>query len=343
MYVIAQEFSLPGDKRFSRRGFVAACRLEEFGKGSVYPHEKTLAKPKEDRFRLFQATHAMFSQIFCLFPDPVNFVSDYLNFVMTASPIFDVEFENTHTRMWSVKDDSIVLSIAEFMKHQRVLVADGHHRYETAIMYKDAERLRNPHHTGKEPYNFVPVFFTSMNDPGLIILPTHRLLHSMNGFQQGDFLRQVGEIFDVNVVESPAILLKRLTDTSSISFGLLLPEEPYCVFLSLNGKGRIKVSHLPPVVSQLDVTILHRLIFQEMLGMSPEAQEKKLYLEYVKEIADAKEAVRSGRAQAAFLMNATRIEQVRAVAEAGLVMPQKSTYFYPKLLSGTVIYSFKDE
>ena len=341
VYLLSQQFILPDGHHIERTGFIAACRLEEFDRGSILPHERTHAKPKEDRLRLFQATKAMFSQIFALYSDPNNMLIELLAMEMSRVPAIDIEFENMRHRLWKVSDDRINCTFGEYLLRQHVLVADGHHRYETALEYCNVQRLHNPRHTGKEAYNFVPMFFTDMHDPGLVILPTHRVLHSMVEFNQDALVQDIGQVFDVEFQSTFEKLRSVLASQSAHSFGMVLPGAPEFSVLKLKKQAGRRIA--PLLISQLDVTILHSLILRNILHLSDEDQEKKLYLDYEKEADRVLEAVRTGKAQVGFLMNPPRMDQVRAIAEAGHAMPQKSTYFWPKLPSGLVTYSFADD
>ncbi len=340
LYFLSQTFSIPGGKKVERKGFIAACLLEDFGKGSVFPHEKTLSKPKEDRFKLLQSMHTMFSQIFSIYADSERRLDTYLKEGMSGTPYVEVEFEGVVNKLWTCDDNKVYLAISEFMKHQKVVVADGHHRYETALMYRNALRLSNPDHTGKEAYNFVPMFFANIHDPGLVIFPTHRILHSLRKFEQKKFLASLNELFYLDNYKNLQELNSALEKETKHAFGLILPEAPQYVLVRLKDASMVETSAQPSVITQLDVSILHINIFMNILHISEEAQLKKLNLDYVRDASDAAHAVMKGKAQAAFIMNPTRMEQVRIVAETGFTMPQKSTYFYPKLLSGLVNYSF---
>jgi len=342
LYLLSQSFKLPGGKRVERNGFIAACRLEDLGKGSIVPHERTLSKPKEDRFRLFFATRAMFSQIFSLYRDEHGVLDPVMRKAMEASPGFDVEFEHVRNRVWRLSDSSAIGTIAEFISRQKVFVADGHHRYETALLYRDAMRLRNPNWTGDEAFNFIPMFFTNMTDPGLVILPTHRIIHGLGGFDQEKLLARLNEYFRLTHFGTTGELLNALRNERSGKIGVVFPLEPKFSLAEIRNREPISDGSTPSLLWELDVTLLHNLILAKILGMSEEDVAKKRNLEYVRDEKEAIDAVFEKKAQAAFLLNSTPVEQVRKVAEAGYTMPQKSTYFYPKLLSGTVMYSFDD-
>ncbi len=341
IYVLFQNFVLPDGSRVERKGFIAACELEDIGKGSVVPHERTLANPKEDRFKLFQSTKAMFSQIFSLYSDPHHTLDSIFDQSEKLPPMFDVVFEEIRNRIWKISDADTIGSIRQFLADRRVYIADGHHRYETALIFRDSMRLQYPSR-GTEQFNFVPMFFTNMHDPGLIVLPTHRILHSIPAFNRQRVLEKLRLSFITETKQSLQQLESVLRAEKSRLFGLIISDPLEFILLRWNQSTHSLEHDIPNVLADLDVTILHSIIIKDILGVSEEDQIKKKNLDYVKETEHAYDYVRDGKAQAAFLMNPTRIDQVCAVAEAGYTMPQKSTYFYPKLLSGLVMYSFID-
>lgn len=337
IYVLAQTFH-HGGKEIRRSGFVAACRLEEFGKGSVFPHEKTYPGPKADRLQLFESTNAMFSQIFGLYADPNHRLDKFIQ--INDPPDVEVEFDGVQNQLWRLGDPIAVASIQEFIKNEKIFVADGHHRYETALHYRDAKRLNNPDHNGREPYNFVPMFLTNMLDAGLLILPTHRLLHDLKGFDPVAFLNDLKQYFHTAAQTSEEELLQNLEKKQSQSFGLVFSQNPSFVLIWLKKESMLNIKEVAKTVLQLDVELLHSFVLKHILHLSDDSQQAKLHLGYEHDAMKAIHSVRRGEAQMAFLMNPTRIEQVRAIALSGDSMPQKSTFFYPKLLSGLVMYSF---
>jgi len=341
-YLLSQAFVLPDGRRVERKGFIAACRLEDLGKGSIVPHERTLSKPKEDRFRLFLATGAMFSQVFSLYRDEQGTLDPVMQKAMGDAPGLDVEFDHVRNRIWRLLDASATGTIARFISTQKVFVADGHHRYETALLYRDAMRLRNPNWTGDEAFNFIPMFFTNMADPGLVILPTHRIIHGLDGFDQQNLLARLNDHFRLTHFENSGEMLTALRRDASGSIGVVLPKSPKFSLAEIRNRGQLPEDTTPSLLWELDVTLLHNLILAGILGMSEEDVAKKKHLDYIRDETEAIGAVLANRAQAAFLLNATPVDEVRRIAEAGYTMPQKSTYFFPKLLSGTVMYSFDD-
>lgn len=340
VYILHQTFDGPRGAEVTRKGFVILCRLEEFESRIVLPHEKTHSGPREDRLRLLEATQTNLSQILCLYSDPTKEVDRILNGHWRRTPDADIVYEEIRNRLWAVSDSRVAHGIAGALKEKQILIADGHHRYETALAYRAMRKAANPRHTGREPYNFIMMFLTNVEDEGLVIYPTHRVVHSLPSFDPSEFLKRAEEHFIVRSFENEGLLLSALTSSSGPAFAVHLPGDRPCVLLSLKPvllPDRLIGDEIPAEVKQLDVTILHSVILRDLLGISLSAQEGKHNLEFVRDAAEAVRMVRSGSAQLAFLMNAPNIAQVRAVARAGHTMPQKSTYFYPKLLSGLVM------
>jgi uncharacterized protein (DUF1015 family) len=338
IYLIEQEFSPPGGGTTVRSGFIAACMLEDFG-GSVLPHERTHSGPREDRLRLMKATGAMFSQIFSLYPDPAGALGPVLAAARSGEPAVSVLHEGVVNRLWVCTDEAVAMRAAEFLGNVKVLIADGHHRYETALAFRNAMRLNNPAHNGHEPYNFVPMFFTSIHDPGLVMLPTHRLLHGLPGFTADGLLRELRRFFTADSFPSAESLAARLESGPGGELGLILPRDAGFHLLRPGQAAARLLDGLPPVVARLDVTLLHTVVFGVVLGLPAASQEKKLNLEYERDLGEVLRMLSRGETyQAAFLMKAPPVEQVKAAAEAGCTLPQKTTYFYPKLLSGLVNY-----
>ena len=338
LYVISQSFNHPGGATRQRYGFVAACRLEEFSSGVILPHEHTLSKPKEDRFRLMRATNANFSQVFGLYADPERTIDRILNDTMNAQPLQEVMFEKVINRMWVVEDQAAIETIARAMKPKSILIADGHHRYETALTYRDMMRLKTPGYFGEEPFDFVMMFLSSMDEEGLVILPTHRIVHSLPSFDAADLQMRLAKDFTITTVGSAGELSRTLEAHTRHAFGVVTTGSQYVIALkSEHLLASLTDPAVPLEVKEIDVTLLHSHVIGGLLGISPRAQELKQNLDYVKDLEEAFLAVRKQKAQVAFILNPTKMEQLKNVVRAGHTMPQKSTYFYPKLLSGLVM------
>jgi uncharacterized protein (DUF1015 family) len=338
VYILSQSFKDQRGRMVQRVGFIAALRLEEFSKGIVLPHEKTLSKPKEDRFKLMQATNANFSQIFGLFSDPEGTIDAVLKTAMVVEPVLEVTFEKVINRLWRIGDANVIADLKSRMKSRTVLIADGHHRYETALAYRDLQRLKNPGSTGEEPFNFVMMFLTNMDADGLVLYPTHRLVYGLPGFDPDGFFVELAKHFDIEPVNGHEQLVSTLHLKRQHAFGVVWKDGIGVVHLKAKAVlTDLLGDSMPAEVRELDVTLLHSYIIARLLRITPEAQMAKTNLEYVKEPAAVMQAVETDRAQMGFILNPTPIEQVRAVARTGNTMPQKSTYFYPKLLSGLVM------
>ncbi len=343
LYLLEQEWSFPGGVPGRRTGFIAACLLEDFG-GAVLPHEKTHSGPKEDRLRLMNATGMMFSQIFSLYADPSGELEGLFARARAEKPAADLLHDGVVNRLWVCRDAALILAATEFLRERRVLIADGHHRYETALAFRNAMRLQNPAHQGTEPYNFVPMYFSNLNDPAMLVLPTHRLLHSVPGFSPDGLLRDLGEYFSLDTFGTPEGLLNHLESAPGGEIGLGFPGRPEFFLLRPKaGAGRL-LEHLPTVISRLDVTLLHTVVLGRVLGLSTASQEKKENLVYERDLPEILRMFsHDERFQAAFFLKAPPVEQVMLAAEAGHTMPQKTTFFYPKLLSGLVNYVCREE
>jgi uncharacterized protein (DUF1015 family) len=337
LYMLAQTFIGTDGNTITRKGFIGACELVELDKGVVLPHEKTLSKPKADRFNLMKATRTNFSQIFGLYSDPDHGIDDVTDAISKLDPIIDIEFEEVNNKVWRIDRPEDVEFISNAMKDKQILIADGHHRYETALAYRDLMRNENPSHAGNELYNYVMMFCTNMYDPGLVIYPTHRVLHSLQNFNGAVLLNELKKYYVVEEIASGDELRKKLAAVNRYAFGYVYPGSYNLVYLREPGEAvKLLPADMPEEVKALDVALLHSHIIGTLLGISVEAQEQKLFLDYIKDFGEAVKAVGEGTVQAALLMNPTPIDQVRSVAEAGYTMPQKSTYFYPKLVSGLV-------
>ncbi|HZY10461.1 MAG TPA: DUF1015 domain-containing protein [Bacteroidota bacterium] len=343
IYALVQNFDFPERNPIERRGIIAALRLEDYGAGSINPHEKTHSAPKEDRFKLFRTTNAMFDQILSLYSDPQHNIDDFLSNYTDSSPIIDVTFEQVRNRVWRIRGDIAYAGIASFFTNRKIIIADGHHRYETALRYRDLMRSKNPRHSGDEPYNFIPMYFTNMDSPGLCILPTHRILSNISDFSSAQLLESLKTYFHFDVQTTAEELLHNLSSRREFAFGVILPTPPEFVLIWLKNREVIKSLNLPEILSQLDVSLLDTIILKNIFHISDETTDKKANVSYENEATRAIRMVKEGKADVAFLLNSTKIDQLKAVTESKYTMPPKSTYFYPKLLSGIVSYSFIDK
>ncbi len=349
IYLYDQEYEVEGLGTVVRKGFIALTRLEDFSSGVVKPHEKTLAGPKTDRFNLTLACGANFSPIFSLYSDPCCVLEALTRKLREATPALAVaDDDGVRHRFWAVTDPAVIDRAQDLIDDKPLFIADGHHRYETALRYRDYMREKLGSFSGKELFNYVLMYFANMEDQGMLIFPTHRLLFNLPNFRLEALLQGMGEFFEITEhpldPTDPAARQEvrgKLAELGRKGHALGLYAGGGRVYMLLLRDEKIMDRFFeeksPKALRTLDVSILHRLVLENLLGITTEAQEQQTNLKYVKNFDDPFTAVASGEAQLAFLMNSTRMGEVRDVANAGEKMPQKSTYFYPKLLSGLVI------
>ncbi|MEK7818350.1 MAG: DUF1015 domain-containing protein [Bacteroidota bacterium] len=340
IYPLEQSFISNDGTVVNRKGFIALIKIEEFEKGIVLPHEKTLSKAKEDRLKLLRTTEANFSQIFGLFSDAEGLVQKEIQKELTEKPICDVEFQEVKNKIWKITNKNIIDSIVKIMSSKQILIADGHHRYETALNYRNEKRKEIINFTGNESFNFVLMFFTNLNDDGLVIYPTHRAVHSIENFNWQKIKSILQNDFDIIDCKSKQEMIKTLQGFDSFSYGVIESNPAKFSVLHLKNSEKIKTllsKSLPNEIKNLDVVLLHEYILRDLIGISDEAQAKKLNINYLQKIADCVTEVENKKVNIAFIVNSTKINQVRQVAESGNIMPQKSTFFYPKLISGFIM------
>lgn len=349
IYLYDQVYPVEDGRTVVRKGFMALTRLEDFSSGVVKPHEKTLSGPKTDRLKLTLACGANFSPIFSLYSDPCCVLESLAKKEKDSPPDLEVaDDDGVIHRLWQVTDPAIIEKAQGLLDNKPLFIADGHHRYETALNYRNMMREKHPDFTGKELYNYVLMYFANMEDQGMLIFPTHRIVFNLEGMRLESFLFELREFFDVEKeeIDSTDAECRRRVKQRLAEFG----ENRRTLGLYAGGKAvyyltlkdeklmdRFFDPKAPKALRTLDVSILHRAVLENLLRISPEAQERQTHLKYVKNFDEPFELVDKGEAQMAFLMNPTRMSEVRDVANAGEKMPQKSTYFYPKLLTGLVI------
>jgi uncharacterized protein (DUF1015 family) len=352
IFAYSQRFRVPGsDETKERRGFIALGRVQDYADQVVFRHEQTLSKPKSDRLNLLKATRAHFGQIFMLYSDPAATVEKLLyDGAGPADAQVTDEYGVLH-RVWRVTDPAVIRMLTSTMADKKLIIADGHHRYETALSYSkehapassgrtehSASDLPHPPH----PEAAVMMTFVNMDSDGLLILPTHRVVHGLSSFDPAGFAKGAEQFFTVETLpDVPAAsyvdTLRNQKGTAFIAVtrtgALLLRSRPDAVAQSL--------SALPENQRQLDLSHLHTIILDELLGLDAEKVRDQTNIRYLRDAGEAVDQVIRGEADVTFLTNPVTMEQLREVAFAGSVMPQKSTDFYPKLLSGLTIYALE--
>ena len=350
VFAYAQRFKVPGTEVIKeRRGFIALGKLHEYAEQVVFRHEQTLSKPKSDRLNLLKATHAHFGQIFMLYSDPAGSVEKilYEGNGPAEAEVTD-EYGVLH-RLWRVSDPAVIRLLSTAMDDKKLIIADGHHRYETALNYAREHAPGTPaasEHSATQlpqppyPEAAVMMTFVNMDSDGLVILPTHRVVHSLEGFDPTAFARAAARFFTVEA----------LPEADAASYMKTLGAQQGSAFVAVTGSGALLLRSKPDAVAaaladlperqrQLDLSHLHSIILDRLLGLDAEKVREQTNIRYLRDAAEAVDQVRRGEANVVFLTNPVTMEQLREVAFAGDVMPQKSTDFFPKLLSGLAIYA----
>ncbi|MDF1512275.1 MAG: DUF1015 domain-containing protein [Anaerolineae bacterium] len=349
LYVIEQRFLTADGKEHVRRGLTAALELSHFDEGVVLPHEYTLRGPKIDRLKLTQATQTCWGHIFMLYADEQQVVNHLLQpFLNSHMPaiVYDKVIEpDVEQNFWVINDAEVITAVTEkIQKHIPYIIADGHHRYETALTYRDEMREKYPGASPDAAFNYVMVTLVSLNDPGLVVLPTHRLIYDYTNLDSQTLLNTVSRYFDVQRIPDLASAREFLADAK--------PELPRYGFYDgayagIALKSIDIMAELFPEWSgdfrQLDVAVLHELVIERLMGLDKESVARKENLTYLRDLNPGLKAVDQGDANFLFMLNPTRIEQIQACTAAGERMPQKSTDFFPKVPSGLVALPLYDE
>lgn len=349
IYLYEQEFTASGS-RLTRSGFIAGVGVEDYHAGIILPHEETLSKAKADRLELLRHCHANFSPIFGLYDDSSltveNIASRYKQ--NAADVAFTDENSESH-RLWIINDPGELATITTLFKNQKIYIADGHHRYETALNF--SKEMRDQ---GDSRFFFCLMTLVNLHDPGLVIYPTHRLIKNVTGFSAEAFLGNLKKFFTVTTIDLPAAERETILP-AELNAGTAFMADSHTFLLYLGGSKLHRLilprtadnqlmaaccSEFSSAWRSLDVAILQSLVLEGILGIDKEARAGGANLAYTREEAGALARVDTGEFQAVFFLNPTQVREVTEVAAAGDKMPQKSTYFYPKLITGLVINDF---
>jgi len=340
IYVYHQVFSV-GAQLFTRRGFMARVRLERFGEGNIYPHEETMAGPKQDRLLLTRACKANLSQIFGLYPDPDGAAQTLLErSAVGTTPLEATDHLGVVHRLWPVTDDAVVSTLAGLIGNKPIFIADGHHRYETACNYRDELAKQGPL-PPNHPANFVLMMCIGMDDPGLLVLPTHRLFRGLPAMSSDELIDKLGDSFTTRLAGEGSDLATTVweeieTADEQGTIGFYTQQDERWVLATITPAGRERLARIAPEHSDqwrgLGVSILHRLVMDNLLAARD--LPKPRYVHLVEEVV---EGLETGEFPLAALVMPATVDHIRQISEQGERMPAKSTYFYPKLLSGMVI------
>ena len=347
LYAYSQEFTAPasaGGGVYQRRSFIALGQIEDYSAGVVFRHEQTLSKPKADRLDLLRATRAHFGQIFMLYDDPSGEVEASLPFDGQPELCVTDEYGVVH-KLWPVAQPALVEQVTQAMADKKLIIADGHHRYETALNYRNERRAAAGKTATDAPYERVMMTLVNAHSPGLLILPTHRLVFGLQDFEPGPMVaasRYFYGVRDISREFDPAHPLALLPRTAPGETAMLaVTEHQAFLFLANPGTRHPSLDTVSPRQAELDVVRLHKVVLQSVLNISEEAIREQRNLEYLRDAQEAVKRVRSGEANVAFLLNSVPVQQMMEVALASEVMPQKSTDFYPKMMSGLTIYALE--
>ncbi len=349
--IYRMEFDQPGGDRRSIDGIIALVKVDDYGQGKVLPHEKTYKGPKLDQLNLLRACKAQFTPIHGLFHDDnEQVVNEYSRFIQGAAQQETIDADGTVHKVWALSDEAAMARIKKSLESASIFIADGHHRYETALAYK-REMIAKGHDDPNAAHEHVMMYLTAMAHPGLTILPAHRLIKKLEGFELQKIEEALSPYFYIEELcfsendreEVSRTLIERIRSYSAVGgkFGMVVRGENCFKLLRLkdfNAVDSIIDADVPSSLRGLDVTILREVIMTHGLGMDKENGEG--HIEYTPLVSEALNRVLKGEVQVSFILNPTRVDQMRVAAELGHKLPHKSTYFFPKLSSGLVINVF---
>lgn len=332
IYAYEEEFTVDG-KSYSFRGIVCRVKLYDFSENVVLPHEWTLSKAKEDRFNLMKATGCNISQIYSLYTDSEGATKREIEAATTAAAQNEFcDGDGVTHRLWQISDEAVVARIVEQFKERKLYIADGHHRYETALRYRN-------YNENKGDSGYVLMFLIDMENDGLVVFPTHRIVRGIEGFDSAAVIEGAKENFIVEKLSSKDEFSSRLReryDARQKAYGYYDGKDAYLLTLKNAAAMDDCLKDASDALKGLDVSVLHSLLLERVLKIDKENMANQINLTYTRDENEAYAAA-EGEANACFIINPTRIDEIAAVAAAGEKMPQKSTYFYPKLITGLVM------
>ncbi len=340
VYIYEEEFNAY-NKRSSVKGIIVRVKVEEFSKGVILPHEFTLSKAKADRFNLMKATNCNFSQIYALYMDEEHTTLKTIDSLSDRKP--DQKFtDNDHVthKLWIITDEKVIEKLVNDFADRKLYIADGHHRYETALNYRNYCRENGVSKEG-DPQDYQMMYLVDMQHPGLVVFPTHRMVRDLESFDKDEVLKGCEEYFDIKKFTSVGNINSELSKQykqGKKAFGFYCGKGEWYLLVLKDIEVMAKVlPDLSEASQQLDVSVLHSLILEKTMGIDKENMANQINLTYTKFFEEAIMKVDKGEFQCSFILNPTRVTEIRDVAAAGEKMPQKSTYFYPKMITGMVM------
>lgn len=344
VYIYEQEFNINGDTK-KMKGIICNVKLEEFSKNIILPHEETLSKAKTDRFNLMRTTYCNFSQIYSLYLDESKETAGIINSSSDNAP--NIEFatdDGIIQRLWIINDKDVLDRLSKSFIDRQLFIADGHHRYETALNFRNRLISEKVIKDDLHPANYVMMMLVDIDNDGLVVLPTHRLIKKLDSFDEDTVLLEMNEFFEIEKRTDIDKIEETLSKHDNIKSFAFYTGKDYYYLLNLIKTDEVK-KLLPEMVDAyccLDVTILHTLILERLFNIDKENMAKQKNLSYTRDISQAIENVRNGKCNCSFILNPTKVTEIKDVALAREKMPQKSTYFYPKLITGLVMNKLMD-
>lgn len=340
IYVYYQYFRLPGSSReLCRKGFVAHVRVYDWNENVILRHENTIPKAVNDRIELLEKTQLHVSPTHGLYSDP-RFLLEPLMDEAIQNPVYETEdYQGVRDVLGVIHDASVIRQFTALMKDRAIILADGHHRYEGSLMYKNKERALNPYHTGNEGYNFHLMYLTNTESDNLRILPTHRLIKGLARFDEAEIMAKLETDFIIKPIED-AYTLNEIIVGKQWAFGIMFNDKAFKVRLKPEVLPTMNWN-FPDIVKKLDLTVMHYFIIEKVLGIPGPRQRASENILFDRNFPDCLRKVITNEVQMAIITNEVSIDEVKAVCTSGAIMPQKSTYFYPKVISGFLFSSIK--
>ena len=342
IYVYEMSFSVKG-VNYAVKGIFCAVQLEEFEDRVILPHEFTLSKAKNDRFELLNTAKASFSQIYSMYTDEDQSIRARIEKVSGGTPeIAFTDGEGVTHRLWPVTDEVEITAFTKAFEEKQLFIADGHHRYETALNYRKKVKAETSDFDETHPANFTCMFLVDMECSGLVVFPTHRMLNNIGDLNEQETLEKINKYFSFERRNDLSEIENDLANESEAHAIGLYTGKDYYYRLTFHDEALVRemLADMSDAFCDLDVTILHTLILDKIFGITKSDLAKQTKITYTRSIEEAIEQVQKGKQECAFFLNPTRINQIKDVAKAGDKMPQKATYFYPKLITGMVFIKF---
>ena len=342
IYVYYQYFKLAGSaKEHCRKGFICHIRATDWEENIILRHENTIPKAVNDRTELLEKTMLHASPTHGLYTDHEFQLEKYMDEAM-LSPIYETEdYQGVRDVLAVIHDAKVIRYFMDLMKEKTIILADGHHRYESSLILKNKLKKLNPNHTGEEGYNFHLMYLTNTENDDLRILPTHRLINKLANFNEEEIVKKLHEDFEVKLLED-ADTVNEIIEGKKWAFGILFKEATYKVRLKPEAMTKLKWS-FPEEIKALDLTVLHYFIIEKILGIAGKDQRASDFISFDRSFSDCLTKVIKGEVQMAIITQEVSIEEVKKVCASGYTMPQKSTYFYPKVIGGYLFSSIKED